>query len=198
MAAGNNQCGQLLLLQADLWSIGTILFELLAGKPPFNGANHVQLLRNIERNDAKLPDQVAARLSAPCISLLGRLLRRNPVERISFEELFSHPFLTGDAGMMVEMYLRSWYVAGCVLRQLHQTTLMGLPTTCMMGLWDIASSSAGQSLRPQRCIMLLYRRDVSWLCLWLVMVQALHLESRPLSHTQQQQQQRDMLSCQQP
>lgn len=85
-------------LQADLWSIGTILFELLVGKPPFNGANHMQLLRNIERNEAKLPDHVAARLSGPCKSLLGRLLQRNPVERISFEEFFTHPFLSGTTG----------------------------------------------------------------------------------------------------
>lgn len=35
--------------KADLWSVGTILYELLVGRPPFNGANHIELLRNIER-----------------------------------------------------------------------------------------------------------------------------------------------------
>lgn len=86
------------LLQADLWSVGTIFFELLVGKPPFNGANHMQLLHSIERSEAKLPDHVAARLSEPCKSLLMRLLQRNPVRRISFEEFFTHPFLHEDAG----------------------------------------------------------------------------------------------------
>ncbi|MEW5296785.1 MAG: hypothetical protein WDW36_000039 [Sanguina aurantia] len=79
--------------KADLWSVGTILFELLSGKPPFNGANHIQLLQNIERGDARLPPALAATLGPAVSSLLHGLLRRNPIERISFEEFFSHPFL---------------------------------------------------------------------------------------------------------
>lgn len=81
--------------KADLWSVGTILYELLVGKPPFNGANHMQLLRNIERQEAKIPDSVARDLSPACQDLIRQLLKRNPVERISFEEFFAHPFLSG-------------------------------------------------------------------------------------------------------
>lgn len=83
--------------KADLWSVGAILFELLTGKPPFNGANHLQLVQNIERGDAELPPHVARGLSPACRQLLHQLLRRNPVERITFEELFAHPFLQQGA-----------------------------------------------------------------------------------------------------
>lgn len=38
----------------------------VAGRPPFNGANQFQLLRNIERGEARLPDAIAAQLSLPC------------------------------------------------------------------------------------------------------------------------------------
>ena len=49
--------------KADLWSVGTILYELLVGRPPFTGANPMQLLKNIERSDAKIPGKIAAALS---------------------------------------------------------------------------------------------------------------------------------------
>jgi len=35
--------------RADLWSVGAILFELLVGRPPFQGTNPMQLLANIEK-----------------------------------------------------------------------------------------------------------------------------------------------------
>ena len=56
----------------------------------------MQLLRNIERQDAKIPSKVANALSPECVSMLRALLRRNPAERATFEEFFSHPFLTGE------------------------------------------------------------------------------------------------------
>lgn len=57
--------------KADLWSVGAIMFEMLAGHTPFNGRNHVELLRNIERHDAQLPVAAAARASSPCKQLLS-------------------------------------------------------------------------------------------------------------------------------
>ena len=73
--------------------MGTILFELLVGRPPFGGANHMALLRNIERTDEAVPPDVVAAHSAPCVHLLRCLLRRNPIRRVSFEEFFLHPFM---------------------------------------------------------------------------------------------------------
>ena len=86
--------------KADLWSVGTILYELVVGRPPFNGSNHVVLLQNIERHEAKIPDQIARHLSPACIDLIYSLLKRNPVQRISFEEFFSHPFLAANSSMV--------------------------------------------------------------------------------------------------
>ncbi|KAI7842712.1 hypothetical protein COHA_003643 [Chlorella ohadii] len=87
--------------KADLWSIGAILYELVVGRPPFTGANQFQLLRNIERSEARLPEALAAQLSPQCRHLIHCLLRRNPVERLSFEEFFRHPFGHSAAGHSV-------------------------------------------------------------------------------------------------
>jgi serine/threonine-protein kinase ULK/ATG1 len=44
---------------------------MAAGQPPFNGRNHVELLRNIERQEARLPVAAAARTSPACKQLLS-------------------------------------------------------------------------------------------------------------------------------
>ncbi|CAI5986776.1 unnamed protein product [Closterium sp. NIES-64] len=66
--------------KADLWSVGAILFELVVGRPPFGGQNHVHLLQNIKRSEARVPRDIAATLSDDCLGLIRSLLKRNPGE----------------------------------------------------------------------------------------------------------------------
>ena len=72
--------------KADLWSVGTVLFEMISGRPPFNGENHIDLLRNIQRKAVRLPPDV--RVSKACVNLLRMLLNRNPLSRAGFQEFF--------------------------------------------------------------------------------------------------------------
>eukprot|EP00537_Pseudo-nitzschia_pungens_P006009 CAMPEP_0172362358 /NCGR_PEP_ID=MMETSP1060-20121228/5983_1 /TAXON_ID=37318 /ORGANISM="Pseudo-nitzschia pungens, Strain cf. cingulata" /LENGTH=1094 /DNA_ID=CAMNT_0013084849 /DNA_START=556 /DNA_END=3840 /DNA_ORIENTATION=- len=72
--------------KADLWSVGTVLFEMIAGRPPYNGENHIDLLRNIQHKAVRLPPDV--RVSKPCVNLLRILLNRNPLSRAGFKEFF--------------------------------------------------------------------------------------------------------------
>lgn len=78
---------------ADLWSAGAVLFEMVAGRPPFHGENHIDLLRNIQRRAVRLPPGV--QISTECINLLRILLNRNPARRATFENFLeaSHDFI---------------------------------------------------------------------------------------------------------
>ncbi|KAI9229515.1 MAG: kinase-like domain-containing protein, partial [Piptocephalis tieghemiana] len=81
--------------KADLWSVGTVSYELIVGRPPFRASNHVELLRRIEktRDHIRFPEDRTNPLPGcevdPALKdLIRRLLKRNPVERMSFEEFF--------------------------------------------------------------------------------------------------------------
>lgn len=80
--------------KADLWSVGAILFQLVTGKTPFTGSTQIQLLQNIiKATELQFPPE-AKDLSLHCVDLCKKLLRRNPVERLTFEEFFNHPYIS--------------------------------------------------------------------------------------------------------
>jgi serine/threonine protein kinase len=77
--------------KADLWSVGTILFEVLAGHPPFGGNSQVELLRNIQSKPLVVPDENL--LSPACRACIAMVLKSNPEDRCSHEEFFSCGFI---------------------------------------------------------------------------------------------------------
>ncbi|XP_067127649.1 serine/threonine-protein kinase unc-51-like isoform X3 [Centruroides vittatus] len=78
--------------KADLWSIGTIVFQCLTGKAPFQ-AQTPQALKQFYEKNANLLPRIPPGTSSNLNDLLIRLLKRNARDRMEFDEFFNHPFL---------------------------------------------------------------------------------------------------------
>ncbi|CAI8607772.1 unnamed protein product [Vicia faba] len=80
--------------KADLWSVGAILYQLVVGKPPFDGNSQLQLFQNIlASTELHFPPKILKELHLDCVDLCRSLLRRNPDERLTFKAFFNHKFL---------------------------------------------------------------------------------------------------------
>ncbi|XP_070990517.1 serine/threonine-protein kinase ULK1-like isoform X7 [Oncorhynchus clarkii lewisi] len=84
--------------KADLWSIGTILFQCLTGKAPFQ-ASSPQDLRLFYEKNKNLSPNIPRETSCHLRNLLLGLLQRNHKDRMDFEEFFCHPFLETSSSM---------------------------------------------------------------------------------------------------
>ncbi|XP_034557051.1 serine/threonine-protein kinase ULK2 isoform X1 [Notolabrus celidotus] len=78
--------------KADLWSIGTVIYQCLVGKPPFQ-ANSPQDLRMFYEKNKNLQPIIPRETSPPLSDLLLGLLQRNQKDRMDFDAFFGHPFL---------------------------------------------------------------------------------------------------------
>ncbi|XP_074039797.1 serine/threonine-protein kinase unc-51 isoform X6 [Leptinotarsa decemlineata] len=78
--------------KADLWSLGTIIFQCLVGKAPFQ-ASTPQALKQLYEKNCNLSPKIPVKTSPELCDLLVGLLKRNARERMNFETFFNHKFL---------------------------------------------------------------------------------------------------------
>lgn len=84
--------------KADLWSVGTIIYQCLTGKAPFQASTPQELRQFYERNRSLSPS-IPRETSSHLRHLLLGLLQRNQRERIDFDDFFHHPFLEASTSM---------------------------------------------------------------------------------------------------
>ena len=79
-------------MSADIWSIGTICYEMLIGKSAFDSNNIKELSDKIEKGAYKVPTNISAEL----VSFLNGMLQYEGKNRLNAEQLSRHAFLTKD------------------------------------------------------------------------------------------------------
>ena len=74
----------------DIWALGVLMFEFLAGYAPFTGSHQKELYNNIKKLKISWP------VDFPPLAknLITKILKLNPTERLSLEEILDHPWFT--------------------------------------------------------------------------------------------------------
>eukprot|EP00826_Nyctotherus_ovalis_P048705 TRINITY_DN5763_c0_g1_i16.p1 TRINITY_DN5763_c0_g1~~TRINITY_DN5763_c0_g1_i16.p1 ORF type:complete len:662 (+),score=216.02 TRINITY_DN5763_c0_g1_i16:76-2061(+) len=81
--------------EADVWSIGVIVYAMLVGKTPFDSSDVKQTYKRVKANDYSIPEE--ADLSSEAKSLIADLLKVNPAQRLSLNGIMQHSFMAKNA-----------------------------------------------------------------------------------------------------
>ena len=80
--------------KADIWSLGTITYQLLIGCPVFQANSFEELQEKLEKGEYRIPHDV--NLSKEALYFLNCMLKYNPANRLDIISLSKQYFLTKD------------------------------------------------------------------------------------------------------
>ena len=76
--------------EADIWSIGVIIYTLLFGRPPFETSDVKKTYKRIKLNNYVFPTNV--NVSDDAKDLISWILKTDPKERIRLDQILEHEF----------------------------------------------------------------------------------------------------------
>lgn len=86
--------------QADMWSLGVIVYILLGGYPPFIEQNQRELFRKIRKGQYEFHEEYWGQVSNEAKSMISKLLTVSPVERADANQAMRNPWIGADASKL--------------------------------------------------------------------------------------------------
>jgi serine/threonine protein kinase len=80
---------------ADIWSAGVVVFLMLAGRLPFDGATDRQIIKAVLDSEPDFEHPAWDGISAAAKDCVARMLVKDPQQRASVQQLLAHPWLAG-------------------------------------------------------------------------------------------------------
>ena len=80
--------------RCDIWSLGCVLFDLITGFPPFNGASEYLIFQKSIEAKYIFPDGIVPDLAQ---DLIKKCIVIEPEKRLTLDEILNHPYLKEES-----------------------------------------------------------------------------------------------------
>ena len=134
--------------EADLWSLGVVLYVLLSARMPFGDASRAgSVFEQVRRCEYSFPSQVFGNISDEAIDLIRKLLVKDPSKRLNATQILVHPWLTADRNSLecLKKSIERWRKRDLAKAMLSWTTST-IPST--------SSNKSSSSRKRKGCVMM--------------------------------------------
>ena len=112
--------------KADIWSLGTIFYEMLIGKCTFEAESMRELVSKVEKGNYFLPSS----LSMEAVSFLNGMLQYDYKKRLSADQLYRHKFLCKNFKDLQKINLKD-------IKQNMKGSKININSKFNQSIWDV-------------------------------------------------------------